>query len=79
MIMAYDELVNFIAAGSTPQSVVDFCPSEETKSRVEELLLRQKSETLSSDESAELKQYLQIEHLMRLAKARARRSLEQQE
>lgn len=79
MILAYDELVNFIAGGSTPQSVIEFRPSEETKARVEDLIRRQKSGNLSSEESAELSQYLQIEHVMRLAKARARHSLEHRE
>jgi hypothetical protein len=76
MILAYDEFVDFIAGGSTPQSVVDYRPSEETKIHVAELIRRQKVESLSPDETAELNQYLHIEHLMRLAKARARRSLQ---
>lgn len=75
MILAYDELVDFIAAGSTPQSVVDFRPSEETKTHVGDLIRRQKTGSLSPDETAELNHYLQIEHLMRLAKARARQRL----
>lgn len=77
MIVAYDEFVDFIAGGSTPQSVVDFRPSEETKAHVGELIRRQKADSLSSDETAELNSYLQIEHLMRLAKARARQRMQQ--
>jgi hypothetical protein len=76
MILAYDEFVDFIAAGSTPQSVIDFKPSDETKAHVADLIRRQKSECLSADETAELNHYLQIEHLMRLAKARARERLQ---
>jgi hypothetical protein len=76
MILAYDEFVDFIAGGSTPQSVIDFRPSEETKAQVADLIRRQKTGSLSPDETAELNQYLQIEHLMRLAKARARQRLE---
>lgn len=77
MILAYDEFVDFIAGGSTPQSVIDFRPSEETKAHVMDLIRRQKNESLAPDETAELNQYLQIEHLMRLAKARARQRLQQ--
>ena len=76
MILAYDEFVDFIAGGNTPQSVVDFRPSDETKEHVAGLIRRQKAESLSADETAELNQYLQIEHLMRLAKARARQRLQ---
>ena len=75
MILAYEEFVDFLAAGSTPQGVIDFRPSDATKDRVAELIRRQKTTTLSPDEMAELNQYLQIEHLMRLAKARARQRL----
>lgn len=36
-----------------------------------DLILREKAEGLPDDEKLELDHYLQIEHLMRLAKARA--------
>lgn len=75
MILAYEEFVDFLARGTTPQGVIDFRPSDETKGRVADLIRRQKTMTLSPDETAELNQYLQIEHLMRLAKARARQRL----
>lgn len=76
MILAYDEFVDFIAGGNTPQSVVDFRPSEETKALVADLIRRQKANSLSADETAELNHFLQIEHVMRLAKARARERLQ---
>ena len=75
MILAYDEFVDFIAGGTTPQSVIDFHPSEATKTKVAELIHRQKTASLSPDETAELNNFMQIEHLMRLAKARARQRL----
>ena len=77
MILAYDEFVDFLAGGSTPQSVIDFRPSNQTKARVAELIQRQKADALSPDETAELHHYLHVEHLMRLAKARARQRLQQ--
>ena len=72
MIVAYDEMVDFIAGGNTPQSVIDFRPSPETKAYVADLIRRQKADSLSEDETSELNHFLQIEHVMRLAKARAR-------
>lgn len=66
----YDEVIEFIASFS-PQNVIAFHPSEEAKARVADLIFRGKTEGLSDDEKSELDQYLQIEHLMRLAKARA--------
>jgi hypothetical protein len=72
MTLAYEEVVDFIAAGTTPSGVVAFRPSEATKARVADLIHRQKTTGLSPEETAELNHYLQLEHLMRLAKARAR-------
>lgn len=72
MSRAYDEIVEFIARGSTPDAVAGFEPSQETKSYVADLLHKQKTDGLTEEEEAELGHFLQAEHLMRLAKARAR-------
>ncbi len=71
-VKVYEEIVDFIASGTTPQEVIAFRPSEESQQRVTELLSLEKEGELSSAEKSELDHYLQIEHLMRLAKARAR-------
>lgn len=76
MILAYDEFVDFIAAGTTPKGVIEYRPSDTTKARVVDLIHRQKTSSLSAAETAELDQYLHIEHLMRLAKARARQRID---
>jgi len=75
MVRAYEEIIDFIAAGTTPSRVVAFEPSQEVKDRVADLIQREKTTGLAPDEISELNQYLQLEHLMRLAKARARAHL----
>ena len=75
MTRAYEEIIDFIAAGTTPSRVVAFQPSQEVKDRDADLIQREKTAGLSPEESSELNQYLQLEHLMRLAKARARAHL----
>lgn len=70
----YEELVQFIASLS-PREVVDFKPSEPARQRVWELIERQKASPLPAMDKTELDHYLEIEHLMRLAKARARQLL----
>lgn len=72
MTRAYEELVDFIAGGATSASVAGYEASPATKERVEDLIRREKTAGLSADEHAELDYYLQIEHVLRLAKARAR-------
>jgi hypothetical protein len=71
MVRAYEEIIEFIAAGTSPGKIIAFRPSEATKERVADLIYREKTRGLSPDEAAELGNYLQIEHLMRLTKARA--------
>lgn len=71
-VKAYEEVVDFIAAGTTPQNVIAFRPSEESQERVADLIEREKNGELEAGEKSELDHYMQIEHLMRLAKARAR-------
>jgi hypothetical protein len=68
---AYEEIVDFIAAGSTPEEVVAFSPSAQAKERVAELIAQQKTVGLSPEEASELKHFLELEHIIRLAKARA--------
>lgn len=72
---AYDEIVGFIASGTTPDSVVAFHPSEATKTRVADLIHREKTIGLTDNETSELNHYMQLEHLMRLVKVRVRSHL----
>jgi len=70
---AYEEIVDFIASGTNPDSVIAFTPSDSVKKRVGDLIHFEKTRGLSEDEKSELDHYMQLEHLMRLAKARARK------
>jgi methylase of polypeptide subunit release factors len=72
---AYDEIIDFIAAGLTPTSLIAFQPSEAAKERVAELIFREKNMALSTEEKAELDRYMVLEHLLRLAKVRAHQHL----
>ena len=72
---AYFEIVEFIAAGTTSEEVARFHPSPEAQRRVAELIQREKESTLSPDEKAELDHFMELEHILRMAKARARKIL----
>lgn len=69
---AYEEVIDFLAAGSSPESLIAFRPSEAVRARVFDLVAREKTEGLTTEEKSELDHYMQLEHIMRLAKARAR-------
>jgi hypothetical protein len=72
MSRLYEEIVDFIAAGPTSGDVARFEASPQTKERVAHLIHREKTTGLSPEETLELDEYLKLEHIMRLAKARAR-------
>jgi hypothetical protein len=54
MTRTYEEIVDFIAAGTTPSGVIAFQPSEEAKARVADLIQREKTTGLSTEETTEL-------------------------
>jgi hypothetical protein len=69
---AYDEIIDFIAAGTTPEAVVAFHPSDTVQQRVATLVEGSQDGSISAEEQSELDDYLQLEHIMIMAKARAR-------
>jgi hypothetical protein len=73
-LKAYDEVAEFIARRS-PKDVAEFKPSAEAGQRVSELLQREKAGGLGPEDRRELDQYEDLELLMNLAKAHARRLL----
>ncbi len=72
MATAYDEFVEFIASGPPASAVATWQLSEAGKRHVADLIERERDGRLTADEQDELRHVLEFEHLMRLAKARAR-------
>jgi hypothetical protein len=72
---AYFEIIDFIAAGTTPEAVAHFSPSPEAQRKLAELIEREKESGLSPEEKAELDHFMELEHILRMAKARARQIL----
>ena len=67
----YMELVDFVARGSTAEEVAKFRPSHEAQQRVAELLAKQRESQLTDEETSELDGFVQIEHILGLARAKA--------
>lgn len=72
---SYLEIIDFIASGTTPQAVADYRPSREAQERVAELVEREKEGNLSAEEKSEMDHFMDLEHILRMAKARARQIL----
>jgi len=72
MTRVYEEIIDFIATETAPDKLLRFEASPQTRDRVADLIHREKTTGLAAEEVSELDHYLKLEHLMRLAKARAR-------
>jgi hypothetical protein len=70
-VPVYMELVDFVARGATAEEVANFRPSPEAQKRVAELLERQRESELTEEETAELDAFVQLEHILGLARAKA--------
>ncbi len=68
----YMELVDLVAGGSTPEDIVRFHPSSQAQARVAELIEGERESRLTEEEIAELNHILELEHILRIAKAKAR-------
>jgi hypothetical protein len=65
------DILETLASLPTPEEVVALRPSTALQERIEDLLDKNRSGGLSPDEQREWEQYQYVEHLVRLAKARA--------
>lgn len=68
-----DELavMDILASRPTSEEILALKPSSDLQTRVTDLLARSKESPLSQAEETELDRYLMLEHLVRLAKAKA--------
>lgn len=72
---SYDSVVEFISSSPTPQQIIAFRPSDEVQQRVEDLLYKKKTGQLDTDEVVELDRFMFVEHIMIIAKKKAKKSL----
>lgn len=70
----YDEIVDFLA-DNNPKRLLDFHPSKENQKRIELLLEKNRKGNLSPEERKQLDYFGMLEHIIRLAKIKAMRSL----
>lgn len=66
----YDELAQFLASLS-PRRVLAYKSSSKAQERINLLLLKNKEVGLNVEENVEMERYMSVEHIVRLAKAKA--------
>lgn len=75
----FDELADLLAS-MDPDKVLAFRTSEKAQLRLDELLEKNKNpEGLSESEQSEMDQFMLLEHIVSLAKARALKKLAQKQ
>lgn len=73
----FDEIIDFITSIPQPQQILNYKPSKSAQNRLDDLLEKKRNEQLSEDELHELDQFVMTEHIMRIAKIKAKKSLHQ--
>lgn len=73
---AYTEFTDLISAGVTPEQILAFKASEEMRGRFYELLSKEKAGIATDDDKNELSHFMELEHIMRMAKAKARKRVQ---
>lgn len=70
----YEEMMDFLASGPTPQQIIEHRMPISLQERLEELLEKNREENLSEEEFAELNAFEQVNDVMSSLKLRARRT-----
>jgi len=67
----YRYILEFMASGPTPEALMAFGPAPEMQARVNELLEKNRQGRLTPKETEELDEYVRVDHLITMLKARA--------
>ena len=65
----YRHILEFLISRPSPEAVLNFGPAPDMQARVNELLERDRAGQLTPAESAELDEYVRIDHLITMLKA----------
>lgn len=71
------DLLGFLASLPSPEEVIALRPTADMQFRIQALLEKNKNEGLTAAEEQEWEQYQYLEHLVRMAKAKAYLKLKQ--
>ena len=70
----YEEMMDFLASGPTPEQIIAHQASRQLQTRLEALLDKNREEGLTAEEAEELSTFEQINDVMSSLKLRARRA-----
>jgi len=67
---AFDGLLELLASNADPQQILGFHLPADNQRRLDELLAKNRANTLTDADKAELQSFEQLEHVVRLLKAK---------
>jgi len=73
----YAEVYEFLASAPSQDEILAFRPSEELLARLNALRDAEKRGSLPAEEAAELDEWEQVEHLVRMVKLTTRKQMQQ--
>lgn len=76
--VVYGELIELLALGGGPEAILAFRSSETVQNRAYELLYKKREGNLTAEEDRELTAFTEREHIVRMAKIRARLLMQKQ-
>ena len=68
----FDEVTDFLVRAPGPEAIIEYRPSDKLTVRLQELLARNRSDSLTPDEQVEMDEFLRMEHFMTMLKLKAR-------
>ena len=71
----FDDILGFLASTPTPEQISAFEPPESLQQRLSNLLERNRTDTLTTEEQTELDEFLRMNRFMSRLKLRARKKL----
>jgi len=71
----YLEIIDFFASGTTPEEVAEYQPSAAARERAAALVDMAREGALTPEQESELEHFTELEHILRMAKLRARQIL----
>jgi hypothetical protein len=69
------DVLELLASLPAPEDILALRPSERLQSRIDELIEKSRADGLSDPEEAEWERYEYLEHLVRMAKAKAQQKM----
>ena len=72
----FDQLIDFLASGPTPQQIIAYQVAPDLQERLEELLDKNREAELTEAAMAEMNAFRQVNHVLIRLKASARRTLQ---